>query len=183
MSKRQRVTRDLFYQGWHFKRSLELANTPKEFAISVPYPLKSPPAGRYHAIELHSVTWNHSTLIRHGQAVHIAASLSYVPRLGCAPFVTGPGDPENIWWEDAICDLEAANNCPTIHIRNSATKKVELDDNLKHGKLITGQNIYLQLDTTGMAVPAYCNFTIAYTFTSVPCAEYVQELVAQLTSV
>lgn len=182
MSKRRRTTgfKDIYYQDWHFHRTLDAIDTPQEWKIIVPRPLRAPPAGRYYAVELHSVTYEYNHSSRSG--INADLSLTYSPRLGKTPFKTHAGHPENLWWSHFHLET---GGVATSEIRIGSTEnKSDFTDHLGHGKLITGENIWLQLGSTNYYDELlFGGFSLQYTFTTVPCSEYVQELVAQLTSV
>lgn len=180
MPKRSRSIQDKFYQEWHIKRAQAVINADEEWIIDVPRPLKSPPSGSYWAVELHAIEFLPSTEIVTGAVVVIDWALTTSPRTGKTPFMTGPGDPENLWRYGWHCAGSAA---PTDHVLFEWThdKYRELfTDDLGHGKLIIPEHIYLQVQCAATTSVLAIGLSLCYTFTTVSCSEFVQELVGQL---
>ncbi|GAH00626.1 unnamed protein product [marine sediment metagenome] len=170
---------DRYYQDWHFERILEVIDTQQEFKVQVPRPLQAPPAGRYYAVELHSIEFYYKRNLRAGQAVVEDIALTFSPRLGKTPFLTHAGHRENLFWHHYECIGVAGLE----YFTSGSGDKVDFTDNLGHGKLITGDNIWLQLSSTLMYDTLLsAGFSCQYTYTTVPCNEYVQALAEQLTT-
>lgn len=183
MSKRRKTTgiRDNYYQEFHFKRTLSVADTDQEWSIICPRPLQAPPAGRYYAIELHAIEYFIYRTAHEGQIALTEVCLTYSPRLGKTPFLTHAGDPENLFWHKTADDLQTGGG-PISWEQGTGICRAVYTDHKGYGKLITGQNIWVQCHSLFYDNPVTFGFSCAYTYTTVPCSEYVQELVAQLTS-
>lgn len=174
--------KDRFYQEWHINRKPTGASTPEEFVLDCPRPLLSRPAGRYWAIEIHSI----EARVPHNRPTeqvllheHEHFCLTTDHRTGKTPFLTGPGDPTNIWYLHRYSDLPA---CPalTAVYETEETRlhdKALYTDDLGHGKLIIGDHIYMQYDgaQTGAHHPSI-SMAIEYTYTTISCNELVEEL-------
>jgi len=178
MSKRRRIV-DKYYQEWHIKRDQTTANTDEEWAIEIPRPLEAPPSGTYWAIEIHSI------IARVNIEVALDASaknqdwaLTTTPRWGKVPFITECGDPENLWYRSILTCIPVLGgafiNQDRLHDKAAYT------DNKGQGKLVIGDHIWLQVSSSDFAAATRIQIAIEYTFTTVSCGEYVQELVSQL---
>lgn len=180
MSKRRR-TADKFYQEWHVKREQAVVNTAIEFKLDIPRPLTGLPPGRYYAIELHSIEYYVKFAYRNEAATCIHVSLSTSPRTGQLPFITNCGDPSNLW-----CFIEAfwgstehASSIESVYTRDRNCAR--FTDDLGHGRLLIGDHLYLQIDSVNFSSELIeVQFAFEYTETSVNCAEYAQDLTAQL---
>lgn len=185
MSKRRRVTvvpqRDKFYQDWHIKQTQAAANVDEEWTIQCPRPLYTPPAGRYYAIEIHSIEWYFILEEHDGQRLRSHLALTYSPRTGHDPFLTGPGDPENLFWANFLNNDDTGSALSAWRQDSHRNRAVFTDDH-GFGKLVVGPNIYMQIGTTHQETPTAIGLKIQYTFTTVSCSDYVEELAAQLTS-
>lgn len=178
MSKRRRTTgiQDKFYQDWCFIRSQEQAGeADREFQIIVPRPIQAPPAGRYYAIEVHSIEFLHTNEVRQGQHTDLKVALTFAPRAGHAAFLTGPGYPHNIWYYQGGIDLDALTG-PAEHHQGSGYHKAKFTDDLGHGRLVTGEHIWCQVHAAHFAVPVQLQFAVQYTFTTVSCTQYAEHL-------
>jgi len=182
MSKRARTSiQDEYYQDWCWLRTQTESNAAQEWSIRSPRPIQAPPAGRFYAIEIHSVEFKltpHEYLIRAGQKVHVQVALTYAPRSGHDQFQTGPGYPHNLWFYDRTVNLEDAGCVSTGFEQGSHMSKTRFTDDLGHGRLTCGDDIFLQVSTSGIAAPHVLTveFAIQYTFKTVSCVEYTQHL-------
>ena len=182
MSKRRTSTiSDIFYQDWCFIREEAQATSSTEWTIRTPRPLQAPPAGRFYGVEIHSIEFKHTSLIRAGQAPHLQVALTFAPRTGHDAFITGPGYPHNLWWFDAQTDLGTIQG-PAEYEQGSHNSKAKFTDDKGHGRLVTGDAIYLQLTTSLFAAAVAVEFAIQYTFTTVSCQEYTQQLTEVATA-
>jgi len=181
MSKRARTSiQDVYYQDWCFLRQQAEANQPEEWSIRTPRPIQAPPAGRFYAIEIHSIEFKiepAAYLMRLGPLTHLQASLTFAPRSGHDVFITGPGYPHNLWWYDKYVDL-AGPEGPAVITQGSHESKTFYTDDLGHGRLTAGDDIFLQVSTGGIAPEHHITyeFAIQYTFKTVSCTEYTQHL-------
>ena len=185
MSKRRRVTvvpqKDKFYQDWCVKQTQSAINASDEWSLDTPKPLYAPPAGRYYTIEVHSIEWYFLQEVRAGQKVSIALSLSYSSRQGKTPFCTQAGDPENLFWVQYVNDDDSGHG-EGEHVTNCHTNRAVLTDDHGFGKLVVGDHLYMQLATNQIAHTVPVGLKIQYTFTTVSCSDYVEELAAQLAN-
>ena len=187
MSKRRRVTivpqRDKFYQDWHIKKTQTIANVDEEWVIKCPRPLYAPPAGKYYAVEIHAIEWLFIHEEHEGQRLRTFIALTYSPRLGKTPFLTGPGDPENLFWATWFNNDENGNAASGVKQDSHRNRAIFTDDH-GFGKLVVGDKVFLQVSQTenGGGSIMDVGLKISYTFTSVSCSDYVEELAAQLTS-
>lgn len=196
MPKRRASGLDRFYQEWHIKRTQTAVGAApgsgtgdEEFTIPCPRPLSDPSSG-YWAIEIHSIEYVTSV----NEVIHATNASQFVcqwalttsPRTGKVPFITGPGDADNIWFNKKWVRREGADEHGAIFI----SEQTRLDnlarytDDKGFGKIIVGDNIYLQVATScligGFGAPSTIEMAIEYTWTTVTCPEMVQELASQL---
>jgi len=181
MSKRRKATTtDKFYQDWTFTRQVaDVATENTEWTITVPRPIQAPAAGRYYAVEVHCIDFAHTNLIRPGQQTRLKVALTTAPRGGHQRFITGPGFPENIWWYAGGIDTDQIAG-PNHYDDGSHHNRTDFTDAHGHGKLVIGEQIYLQVEQAHFAVLVEVQFGISYTFTTVSCNEYAAELHSQI---
>jgi len=178
MSKRRKVgsIQDKFYQDWCIIRTQDVENEPdREWEVLVPRPIQAPPAGRYYAIEVHSIEFYHTNLVRGGQHTDLKCALTFAPRSGHTVFLTQCGYPQNLWFYQGGIDLDSVGG-PAHHEQGSGIAKTHFTDDLGHGRLVTGEHIWLQLHASHFAVVVNVQFAIQYTFTTVSCTQYAQHL-------
>ena len=179
MSKRRKV--DKFYQEWHIKRNQANKNTDEEWTLPCPRPLQSPASGKYHAIEIHSIEYHTSLSFVWEQTAYQDWCITTSPRTGQTPFSTDCGDPSNLWFHREI------TVSPTEHAAFWYQEVTRLHniarytDEFGHGKLIIGQNLYLQCHSLLLAAASTISLAIEYTWATVSCDEYAQELQSQLS--
>ena len=185
MSKRRRVgiRTDKFYQSWSFKVEQTEVSTEEEFAIRTPRPVQAPPAGRFYAIEIHSIEYFIPYHSKSSQSTEVLVSITTSPKEGREPFITHAGDPENIFWYE---QRNYGDHTPSAGIpptQTQITNRIDCTDALGHGRLLVGDNIYVQVSSnTFVETEVIAGFKISYTYTTVGCLDYVQELTAQVTS-
>lgn len=182
-NKRMRVggTSDTFYQDWCFKVTSDVANGNFEYTLDCPRPLRTPPPGRYYAIQVHSLTGLTNKFADRGSTQEQYMSLSTTPRIGKDPFITGPGDPDNIWYRLETFMFELADD-NYLHIKDSKSDKTPFTDDLGRGLLIIGDHLYLQMTSTNTTVGHFptLSCSIQYTFTTVSAADMIGELASQI---
>lgn len=180
MSKRARRTiQDEFYQDWCFIRTQAAKNVAEEWTVKTPRPIQAPPSGRFYAIEIHSIEFKIQPadfLMKAGQKTQTSVSLTFAPRTGHDIFTTGPGYPHNLWWYNRIINLEDPGCTSTGFEQGSHTSKTVYTDDLGHGRITAGDDIFLQVATSQVANPISVEFAIQYTFSTVSCIEYTQHL-------
>jgi len=184
MSKRQRVgPRDTYYQEWTVKLTSDVNNGDCEFTLDVPRPLYAPPGGRYWALQIHNITATTNRYATRGNEATQYTSIGTVPRTGKTPFITGPGDPDNLWYRLETAYFEIADTYFTT-LKESNTDKTVYTDHLGHGKLLIGDHLYVQTTATGTLVtpPHFTTlaFSIAYTFVTVSASDMIGELASQV---
>lgn len=183
MSKRRRII-DKYYQEWHIKRLQEVTDVDEEWQIDVPRPIATPPAGTYWAVELRSLVFKIDPVIKPELITTSEWALTTSSRIGKLPFMTACGDPENIWWFNRELTQWPANGALTAASdtqQGRHTNHCVYTDHKGQGKLIIPDHIYLQVSTTNHTPTLeQISLTLEYSFTTVSCAEYVQELVGQL---
>lgn len=162
---------------------METANIGEEFSIEVPRPIQAPPAGRFYAIEIHAIEWYIPYHIRCGQRTHVLASLTTVSRVSREALISNCGDPDNVWWFVLHAHAECGDaSGVALHTSGPHNRRVDYTDDLGHGKLFVGSEIFLQLLSHLYEDPVEISVRIDYTFTTVSCLDYAQALSAQLSS-
>ena len=179
MSKRRKI--DKFYQEWHVKRAQATKNVDEEWTLPCPRPLTAPPHGRYHAVEIHSIEYFSSADIQFEGQFYAHWSISTSPRLGQLPFVTNCGDPSNLWFSRDHWIMGTEHSGQYLEENTRLKNIARYTDVFGHGKLIIGDNLFLQAHTVNLTAPAHIEFAFEYTWTSVSCDEYAQELQSQLS--
>lgn len=176
MSKRRRIAQDKFYQDWCIIRTqASVGEGDREWQILVPRPLQAPPAGSYYGVELHSLEFFHTNLVRGGQHTDLQCALTFAPRTGHTVFNTKCGYPQNLWYYQGGIDLDSVTG-PAHHQQSSGLCKTSFTDDLGHGRLITGEHIWLQLHAVHFAVPVEVQFAVQYSFTTITCTQFAQHL-------
>ena len=183
---------DKFFQEFHIDVSMSYDDIAPnqtvdwEFPITVPRPLKTPPAGTYWAIELHSITWANNWYWREDAFTGISWCITSAAKVGKTPFITFPGNPENIFF---LTDewLVGENHHPIARTQaNQRMNHAKYTDDSGHGQLIIPETIYVQCrniywtqDDTLPDAPWF-SASLQYTFVTVSCSEFLQELASQL---
>jgi hypothetical protein len=103
-------------------------------------------------------------------------------RTGKTPFITGPSDCDNIWFNKKYWRIPTAALFSGIHTTEHTRLHniSEFIDESGKGKLIIGDKIFLQYSSTALASVPKIELSIEYTWTTVSCAQFVEELTAQL---
>lgn len=158
-----------------------------EFAVPLPRPLKTPPAGTYWAIELHSITWANNTNWREDALTAVAWCITTRKKLRTTPFLTYPGDDENLFFTDDLWIVGAGVHPECRQIQNQRTNHVKYTDDAGHGQLIIPETLYVQnqnhywtQDEYDNIDPPWFSASLQYTFTTVSCSDFLQELASQL---
>lgn len=169
--------RQRYYQEWHFEREQGVVNTDQEWWVDIPKPIQAPRPGLYWAIEIHQIEYKiDPSYVGITEAVlyrtqHV--SLSTSPRTGKLPFITGPADPDNIWF------LHRHLHSPLLSLLSATdivehTRRKDLaryTDDKGYGKLLIGDHLYVQLSTASCASVTKLQFAIEFTWTQVGCQE------------
>ena len=185
MSKRRRVSapKDKYYQTWNFKLEQTVVSEDEEFTIPCPRPLEAPPSGRYYAIELHALEYYIPYHFKATQSASVDISISKSARQGRTPFITHCGDPENIFWYEQATYGEHVPPGVIPPTNEQADNHVQLTDNLGHGLLVVAENIFVQLSSNiRVETEVTAGFKLYYTFTTVSCSEYLEELASQIAT-
>ena len=187
-----KTIKDKFYQEFHIFCGLPWAEIPInstidwEWPIPLPRPQETPPSGTYWALEIHSITWYITYTWRAGAVVATSWDITTQSKTGKTPFVSFPGDPENIFFHQE--DVFTNDNVLVQYrnIQNSHTNTAHYTDNLGHGKLVIPETIYVQNRNSNWTVsasypdPPIFSASVQYTFTTVSCPEFLQEMASQL---
>lgn len=190
---------DSFREEWHINRTQAVIGDDggtgvgnEEFTIICPRPLEPAPAGRWWAIEIHSIEYligahdvAHAT---HNGEFFIQWAMTTASRIGKAPFITSPGNPDNIWFNLMWIKREANTGTEAVYITEQTRHDnlATYTDDMGHGKLLIGDKIYLQVATGvpngygSFSDPSDIHLAIEYTWATVSCPEVVQELASQL---
>lgn len=188
MSKRRKLTArsvlDRYFQEWHIKRTQATTNTDEEWVIDVPHPIEGVGAGRFYAIEVHSIEGEVGIQFPDGTTGGeriMQWCLTTSPRTGKLPFITGPGDPSNLWFRKIDYTHSPAESNQFL-ISNRLNNLARYTDNKGYGKLIIGDHLYLQCHTDFWtdAEVTKVSMSIEWTGATVSCVEYAAELVSQL---
>ena len=178
MSKRRKTQP---YEEWHFKRTQAAYNVNEEWTLALPRPARGLPAGRYNAIEIHSIEYIVGWHFRDEGPTTVNWSITTSPRTGNTPFITDCGDPSNLWfYKDTTWG--PVEHGAFIEFQATRLKNIaRFTDDMGHGKLVIGDQLFLQVGTANVStVYPFIHFAIEYTFTSVNCDEYAQNLTSQL---
>lgn len=185
--KRRIGKKDKYYQEWHIDRKQTAFNTDEEFVIDVPRPLVAPAPGRYWALEIHSIEHQVSSTAVLGIAAYLIqefVSLGTRTRVGNTQFVSSVSCPDNLWFylRNSHMGLALFVETTTIDKESRHSNKSAYTDDLGHGKLLIGDRVYLQVSSSGHVSggEVRVELSIEYTWTTIPCDEYVQELASQL---
>ena len=187
-----RKIKDKFYQEFHINCIQTWDNIPInsvidwEWTVPVPRPLETPPSGTYWAIEIHSITAWRTRLWREDALAENYWGITSQAKSGKTPFVTWAGDPENIYYseDDVFTGAAVGVFWPTRNTQGTDT--THYTDDSGHGKIIIPENIYIQnrnvywTQTNEYPDPPVLSASIQYTFTTITCAEFLQEVVAQI---
>ena len=157
-------------------------STEEEFPIEVPRPLQAPPGGRYIGLELHAIEFYIPYHYHDGQSAQTLVSITTSPRNARTPFMTQAGDPENLFWYEQRTYGDHVGGI--IHPRqDQTTNRVDFTDASGHGRLLVGENIYVQLSSNvQVETEVTAGFKCYYTYTTLSCNEYVQELAANAST-
>jgi len=177
---------DPFYQEWHFERTQSTENTDQEWWIDVPRPLGSPGAGKYWAIEIHSIELQSNQVIPVPDAAVFTqvmrVCVTSAPRTDKTPFVTTCANPDNIFYYEEQTFVPTAALTGGFLTREESRGRVlqRYTDDQFHGKLYIGDHLYIQLNTVSQAAVVKICFCIEFTWTTINCSQLVEELQGQL---
>ena len=166
------------------KRTQEDLNVVEEWVLDIPRPLTGLSAGKYWAIDLHSIEAIPLVVIPElvaGGLVKCDWAITTAPRTGKTPFMTLAGDPDNLWFRE---DYNSAS--PAVGVFSFADQRLNHKalywESPGKGKLLIGDHLYLQVTTQGYGAAQRAAISIAfeYTETTVSCTEYAAQLVSQL---
>ena len=169
--------RQRYYQEWHIERTQAVLDTNQEWWCDIPKPVQPPRPGLYWAIEIHQIEYKiRPDYIPVTEAVTLREqniSLSTSPRTGKLPFVTGPSDPDNIWWFHRHFQSPLLSLFSSIGSKEQTRREnlARFTDDKGYGKLLVGDHLFLQLNTVGSASVVIIEFAIEFTWTQVGCQE------------